>query len=105
MSASICLRNGLMCVSSSLTREHPRATTLTHHGASAHTASCTPLAPLLKFESLHRTVKLRPPPRKRFSSTLNHLPKNALIRGASLRLSEMSHTIKTVCGTDLDSSL
>src|SRR6266545_3674107 len=77
MSASICLRNALMCVSSSLTREPPRATTLAHHGASVHTASCTPLAQLPEFESLHRTVKLRPPPRKRFSST----PK---LRGAPL---------------------
>src|SRR6266540_956481 len=97
MSASICLRNALMCVSSSLTREPPRATTLAHHGASVHTASCTPLAQLPEFESLHRTVKLRPPPRKRFSSTFNHLPKNVLIRGASLRLSEMPRTIKTIC--------
>src|SRR6266540_7154322 len=93
MSASICLRNALMCVSSSLTREPPRATTLAHHGASVHTASCTPLAQPPEFESLHRTVKLRPPPRKRFSSTLNHLPKNHLIWRASLRLSQFSRKI------------
>src|SRR6266511_5531083 len=79
MSASICLRNALMCVSSSLTREPPRATTLAHHGASVHTASCTPLAQLPEFESLHRTVKLRPPPRKRFSSTRNRPPKWGIV--------------------------
>ena len=86
----------LGCVSSSLTREHPRATTLTHQGASVHTASCTPLAPLLDFESLHPTVKLRPPPRKRFSSTLNDLPKTSLIWRVSVRSLEMLRKIMTV---------
>src|SRR3990172_2996543 len=33
MSAFICLRNALTCVSSLLTRERPRATTLTHTAA------------------------------------------------------------------------